>query len=67
MDNSPCRAGYSRKTGLRVFQLVPRHLRRRAASHNIRRLPVRLRKAAEREVRQIGITRHAIPGKSAMQ
>ncbi|SCV74721.1 BQ2448_7750 [Microbotryum intermedium] len=30
----------------RAFQSLPRHLRRRAASHNIRRLPTRLRKRA---------------------
>jgi len=34
----------------RVFQSPPRYLRRRAASFNIRRLPVRLRANAEREV-----------------
>ncbi|GAA5859154.1 hypothetical protein JCM8547_008891, partial [Rhodosporidiobolus lusitaniae] len=34
----------------RAFQSLPRHLRRRAASHNIRRLPTRLRKRALAEV-----------------
>ncbi|GJJ72973.1 ribonuclease P/MRP protein subunit POP1 [Entomortierella parvispora] len=34
----------------RAFQSLPRNLRRRAASHNIRRLPVRLRERAQREV-----------------
>ncbi|GAA5912659.1 hypothetical protein JCM6882_004704 [Rhodosporidiobolus microsporus] len=34
----------------RAFQSLPRHLRRRAASHNIRRLPLRLRKRALAEV-----------------
>lgn len=34
----------------RVFQLMPRHLRRRAMSHNIHRMPYRLRAAAKREV-----------------
>ncbi|GAA6015972.1 hypothetical protein JCM10207_006824 [Rhodosporidiobolus poonsookiae] len=34
----------------RAFQSLPRHLRRRAASHNIRRLPERLRKRALAEV-----------------
>ncbi|KAK3822612.1 MAG: ribonucleases P/MRP protein subunit POP1-domain-containing protein [Benniella sp.] len=34
----------------RAFQSLPRHLRRRAASHNIKRLPVRLRERARREV-----------------
>lgn len=41
----------SRSTGKRVFQSLPRHMRRRAMSHNIKRLPRRLRQAAEREVR----------------
>ncbi|GAA5888672.1 hypothetical protein JCM16303_000888 [Sporobolomyces ruberrimus] len=34
----------------RAFQSLPRHLRRRAASHNIRRLPLRLRQRAKAEV-----------------
>ncbi|GAA6020701.1 hypothetical protein JCM11491_000521 [Sporobolomyces phaffii] len=34
----------------RAFQSLPRHLRRRAASHNIRRLPLRLRERARAEV-----------------
>ncbi|ORY73594.1 ribonucleases P/MRP protein subunit POP1-domain-containing protein [Leucosporidium creatinivorum] len=34
----------------RAFQSLPRHLRRRAASHNIRRLPTRLRSRARFEV-----------------
>ncbi|BGP27943.1 ribonuclease P/MRP protein subunit [Rhodotorula toruloides] len=34
----------------RAFQSLPRHLRRRAASHNIRRLPLRLRDRAKAEV-----------------
>ncbi|GAA5982659.1 hypothetical protein JCM10908_006736 [Rhodotorula pacifica] len=34
----------------RAFQSLPRHLRRRAASHNIRRLPERLRARARGEV-----------------
>ncbi|RUS16839.1 hypothetical protein BC938DRAFT_476452 [Jimgerdemannia flammicorona] len=33
------------------FQSLPRGLRRRAASHNIKRLPVRLREQAKKEVR----------------
>lgn len=28
---------------LRVFQTLPRHMRRRAASHNVKRLPVNSR------------------------
>lgn len=34
----------------RVFQTLPRHMRRRAASFNIRRLPTRLREKALAEV-----------------
>lgn len=34
----------------RVFQQLPRHMRRRAASYNIKRLPVRLRLKAMEEV-----------------
>ena len=34
----------------RVFQQLPRHMRRRAMSHNVKRLPVRLREEAEVEV-----------------
>ena len=40
----------SRTTGKRVFQSLPRHMRRRAMSHNVKRLPRRLREAAKREV-----------------
>lgn len=35
--------------GKRVHQTLPRHMRRRAMSHNVKRLPVRLRNAAARE------------------
>eukprot|EP00163_Fabomonas_tropica_P019886 TRINITY_DN348_c0_g1_i2.p1 TRINITY_DN348_c0_g1~~TRINITY_DN348_c0_g1_i2.p1 ORF type:complete len:625 (-),score=45.13 TRINITY_DN348_c0_g1_i2:1611-3452(-) len=34
----------------RVFQMLPKHLRRRASSHNIYRIPVRLRAQAKREM-----------------
>ncbi|THH04517.1 hypothetical protein EW145_g5466 [Phellinidium pouzarii] len=34
----------------RVFQTLPRHLRRRAASHDVRRVPARLRQKARAEV-----------------
>ena len=34
----------------RVFQNLPRHMRRRAMSHNIKRLPRRLHMAAKAEV-----------------
>lgn len=33
-----------------VFQSLPRHMRRRAMSHNIKRLPRRLRELARAEV-----------------
>jgi len=35
----------------RAFQELPRHLRRRAASHNVRRVPLRLRNKSRAEVR----------------
>ena len=35
----------------RAWQALPRHLRRRAASHDVRRVPVRLREKARAEVR----------------
>lgn len=34
----------------RTFQTLPRHMRRRAMSHNIKRLPHRLREQAKSEV-----------------
>lgn len=34
----------------RVMQQLPRHMRRRAASHNVKRLPRELRLAAMKEV-----------------
>jgi hypothetical protein len=34
----------------RAWQALPRHLRRRAASHDVRRVPVRLREKAKAEV-----------------
>ncbi|KDQ20858.1 hypothetical protein BOTBODRAFT_320829 [Botryobasidium botryosum FD-172 SS1] len=34
----------------RVWQTLPRHLRRRAASHDVRRVPVRLREKAQLEM-----------------
>ena len=34
----------------RLFQQLPRHMRRRAMSYNVKRLPVRLRKEAQAEV-----------------
>ncbi|KAL4402597.1 tRNA 5'-leader removal protein [Malassezia pachydermatis] len=38
-------------TNTRAWQLLPRHLRRRAASHNVLRLPRRLRAKARAELR----------------
>ena len=43
----------SKLSNKRVFQSVPRHMRRRAASHNSKRMPVRLRDAYNREVGRI--------------
>lgn len=40
----------AKQSNKRVFQSLPRHMRRRAASHNPKRLPVRLRDAHNREV-----------------
>ena len=36
----------------RAWQQLPRHLRRRAASHDVRRVPLRLREKAQAEVRE---------------
>lgn len=33
-----------------VFQTLPRHMRRRAMSHNVKRLPRRLQEIAQKEV-----------------
>lgn len=41
----------ARKPNKRVFQQLPRHMRRRAMSYNIKRLPKNLRGLAEKEVR----------------
>ena len=38
----------------RAFQQVPRELRRRTASHNVKRIPKRLRSRAEKEVSSCG-------------
>ena len=40
-----------KQMGKRVFQTLPRHMRRRAMSHNPKRLPRRLREQAAREVK----------------
>jgi len=38
----------------RAFQTLPRHMRRRAMSHDIKRLPHRLREQAKKEVCLVG-------------
>lgn len=38
------------KKNKKVSQMLPNHMRRRAASHNAKRLPIRLRAAAEKSV-----------------
>ncbi|KAJ2720948.1 Ribonucleases P/MRP protein subunit pop1 [Coemansia sp. Benny D115] len=43
----------------RAFQTLPRHLRRRAASHNVKRIPVRLRARALEEIRKSAGTANA--------
>jgi hypothetical protein len=44
----------------RAWQELPRHLRRRAASHNSRRVPVRLREKANNEVGSIHLNPHPL-------
>lgn len=39
----------------RTFQTLPRHMRRRSMSHNIKRLPHRLREQAKSEVNALAI------------
>jgi len=41
---------YSGSSTSRAWQALPRHLRRRAASHDVRRVPARLRDKARAEV-----------------
>lgn len=45
----------------RAWQELPRHLRRRAASHNVRRVPLRLRKKSRAEVRNGSLYPHMVP------
>lgn len=40
----------TQKSNSLVFQTLPRHMRRRAMSHNVKRLPRRLREIAQKEV-----------------
>ena len=39
-----------KEVGKRTFQRLPRHMRRRAMSHNLKRLPRRVREKAAKEV-----------------
>ena len=47
---SMLKAVRSKSGSKRVFQLLPRHMRRRAMSHNVKRLPRRLQAVASKEV-----------------
>ena len=44
----------------RAWQELPRHLRRRAASHDVRRVPLRLRDKAKAEVWFVLLVLHAL-------
>ncbi|KAJ2195383.1 Ribonucleases P/MRP protein subunit pop1 [Coemansia sp. RSA 522] len=46
----------------RAFQTLPRHLRRRAASHNVKRIPARLREKALSEMKKSAQTSKALAG-----
>lgn len=48
--SSMLKAIRSKSGSKRIFQLLPRHMRRRAMSHNLKRLPRRLRAVASKEV-----------------
>jgi hypothetical protein len=50
LNNSFLTASSSESSTHRAWQTLPRHLRRRAASHDVRRVPVRLRDKARTEV-----------------
>ena len=45
-----------KSAALRTFQQVPREMRRRTASHNVRRMPKRLRARAAKEVCNTAVT-----------
>lgn len=45
-----CMSSSKKSLMARAFQQVPRELRRRTASHNVKRIPKRLRSRAEKEV-----------------
>ena len=48
-------SGSKRALTTRAFQQVPRELRRRTASHNVKKIPKRLRNRALKEVRELGL------------
>jgi ribonuclease P/MRP protein subunit POP1 len=41
----------------RVFQRLPRHMRRRQMSHNVKRLPANMRDHARKEMENQGLTK----------
>jgi ribonuclease P/MRP protein subunit POP1 len=47
-------------TGLRAYQTLPRHQRRRAMAHNVNRVPQRLRERAQAEMRAAKPTSKAV-------
>ncbi|KAJ2801202.1 Ribonucleases P/MRP protein subunit pop1 [Coemansia helicoidea] len=47
---------------VRAFQTLPRHLRRRAASHNVKRIPVRLRERAIAEMTKSAASSKTLAG-----
>jgi hypothetical protein len=47
-------------TGLRAYQTLPRHQRRRAMAHNVSRVPQRLRERAQAEMRAAKPTSKAV-------
>jgi len=48
--NAMLKAVAQKSSNSLVFQTLPRHMRRRAMSHNIKRLPRRLQEIARKEV-----------------
>ncbi|CAD5112292.1 DgyrCDS1521 [Dimorphilus gyrociliatus] len=51
------------KQNKKVTQMLPNHMRRRAASHNAKRLPLRLRAAAEKSMEQSQPTKTKRPSR----
>ena len=58
---SNCVQHFRDESSKRVFQTLPRHLRRRTASHDVRRVPVRLQVKARAEVRTTARLRLSVP------